>query len=45
LPPGELFSQANENSVVRVLLVGDAEVREEDIANGSYTRSLIFIRV
>jgi competence protein ComEC len=47
-PPGELFSETNDNSVTillthgtsRVLLTGDAEAREEVyMANGSYTRS------
>ena len=46
-PPGELFSETNDNSVaillsygtVRVLLAGDAEAREEEyIANRCYTR-------
>ena len=45
-PPGELFSEPNDNSVAilltygtaRVLLVGDAEAREEAcVANGPYT--------
>jgi hypothetical protein len=43
---GELFSETNDNSVAlltcgkaRVLLVGDAEAREEEyMASGSYTR-------
>ncbi len=47
-PPGELFSETNDNSVAilltygtaRVLLAGDAEAREEAyVANGPYTRS------
>jgi competence protein ComEC len=46
-PPGELFSETNDNSVAillsygtaRVLLAGDAEAREEYVAEGSYTRS------
>ncbi len=47
-PPGELFSETNDNSVAillsygtaRVLLAGDAEAREEEfMANGLYTRS------
>jgi competence protein ComEC len=46
-PPGELFSETNDNSVAvllsygatRVLLAGDAEAREEYMANGPYTRS------
>jgi hypothetical protein len=41
-PPGELFSETNDNSVAllltygmaRVLLTGDAEAREEYIAKG-----------
>jgi hypothetical protein len=46
LPPGELFSETNDNSVAillsygtaRVLLAGDAEAREEEyMANGSGT--------
>jgi competence protein ComEC len=46
-PPGELFSETNDNSVAillsygtaRVLLAGDAEAREEEyMANGSCTR-------
>jgi competence protein ComEC len=46
-PPGELFSETNDNSVAilltygtaRVLLAGDAEAREEEyMASGSYTR-------
>jgi competence protein ComEC len=46
-PPGELFSETNDNSVAillsygtaRVLLADDAEAREEYVAEGSYTRS------
>ena len=47
-PPGELFSETNDNSVAilltygtsRVLLAGDAEAREEEyMASGSCTRS------
>jgi beta-lactamase superfamily II metal-dependent hydrolase len=47
-PPGELFSETNDNSVAilltyataRVLLAGDAEAREEEyMASGPYTRS------
>jgi competence protein ComEC len=47
-PPGELFSETNDNSVAillsygtaRVLLAGDAEAREEEyMAGGPYTRS------
>jgi competence protein ComEC len=46
-PPGELFSETNDNSVAilltygtaRVLLAGDAAAREEEyMANGPYTR-------
>jgi competence protein ComEC len=46
-PPGELYSDTNNNSVAtlltyataRVLLAGDAEAREEEyMASGSYTR-------
>jgi competence protein ComEC len=45
-PPGELFSETNDNSVAillsygtaRVLLAGDTEVREEHTASGSCTR-------
>ncbi len=44
-PPGELFSETNDNSVAilltygtaRVLLAGDAEAREEYVAGGFYT--------
>jgi len=45
-PPGELFSETNDNSVVllltygtaRVQLAGDAEAREEEyMAGGPYT--------
>jgi hypothetical protein len=48
-PPGELFSETNDNSVAilltsgtaRVLLAGDAEAREEEyMAGGPYTGSL-----
>ena len=47
-PPGELFSETNDNSVAvlltygtaRVLLAGDAEAKEEEyMANASCTRS------
>jgi beta-lactamase superfamily II metal-dependent hydrolase len=47
-PPGELFSETNNNSVAiqltyaiaRVLLIGDAETRQEKYtASGHYTRS------
>ena len=53
-PPGELFSETNDNSVAilltyataRVLLAGDAEAREEEyMANGPYTGSLTVINV
>jgi len=45
-PPGELFSETNDNSVAillthgtaRVLLAGDAEAREEYIANDCCAR-------
>jgi competence protein ComEC len=46
-PPGELFSETNDNSVAilltygtaRVLLAGDAEARDKEyMAEGSYTR-------
>jgi competence protein ComEC len=46
-PPGELFSETNDNSVAilltygtaRVLLASDAEAKEEEyLANSSYTR-------
>ena len=52
-PPGELFSETNDNSVAillsygsaRVLLAGDAEAREEEyMANGPYTGPLTVIR-
>jgi beta-lactamase superfamily II metal-dependent hydrolase len=51
-PPGELFSETNDNSVAilltygpaRVLLAGDAEAREEEyMAGGPYTGSLTVI--
>jgi len=53
-PPGELFSETNDNSVAilltygpaRVLLAGDAEAREEEyMANGPYTRPQTVINV
>jgi competence protein ComEC len=53
-PPGELFSETNDNSVAilltyataRVLLAGDAEGREEKyMASGPYTGPLTVIRV
>jgi competence protein ComEC len=54
-PPGELFSETNDNSVAilltygpaRVLLLaGDAEAREEEyMANGPYTRPQTVINV
>jgi beta-lactamase superfamily II metal-dependent hydrolase len=45
-PPGELFSETNDNSVAillsygtaRVLLSGDTQAREEHMAGGTYTR-------
>jgi competence protein ComEC len=45
-PPGELFSETNDNSVAilltygpaRILLAGHAEVREEPMVSGSYAR-------
>jgi beta-lactamase superfamily II metal-dependent hydrolase len=48
-PPGELYSETNDNSVAilltygtaRVLLAGDAEGREEEyMASGPYTGAL-----
>jgi competence protein ComEC len=53
-PPGELFSETNDNSVAillsygpaRVLLAGDAEAREEEyMASGPYTGPLTVIKV
>ena len=53
-PPGELFSETNDNSVAilstygpaRVLLAGDAEAREEEhIANRRYSGPLTVIKV
>ncbi len=53
-PPGELFSETNDNSVAillsygaaRVLLAGDAEAREEAyMASGPYTGPLTVINV
>jgi competence protein ComEC len=53
-PPGELFSETNDNSVAilltygtsRVLLAGDAEAREEEyMANGLYTGPLTVLKV
>jgi competence protein ComEC len=53
-PPGELFSETNDNSVAilltygtaRVLLAGDAEAKEEEyMANGPYTGPLTVINV
>ena len=53
-PPGELFSETNDNSVAilltygtaRVLLAGDAEAREEEyMAGGPYTGPLTVINV
>ncbi|MCA1848881.1 MAG: MBL fold metallo-hydrolase, partial [Actinobacteria bacterium] len=53
-PPGELFSEANDNSVAillsygtaRVLLAGDAEAKEEEyMASGPYTGPLTVLKV
>ncbi len=53
-PPGELFSETNDNSVAilltygtaRVLLAGDAEAREEEyMASGPYTGPLTILKV
>jgi beta-lactamase superfamily II metal-dependent hydrolase len=52
-PPGELFSETNDNSVAillsygraRVLLAGDAEAREEYMAGEPYTGPLTVINV
>jgi competence protein ComEC len=53
-PPGELFSETNDNSVAilltygtaRVLLAGDAEASEEEyMASGPYTGPLTGVRV
>jgi competence protein ComEC len=53
-PPGELFSETNDNSMAtlltyataRVLLAGDAEAREEEYtANRCYTRPQAVINV
>jgi competence protein ComEC len=53
-PPGELFSETNDNSVAilltygtaRVLLAGDAEAREEQyMAGGPYTGPLTLLKV
>src|SRR5215218_4585387 len=53
-PPGELFSETNDNSVAilltygtaRVLLAGDAEAREEEyMASGQYTGPLTVLKV
>ena len=53
-PPGELFSETNDNSVAillsygtaRILLAGDAEAKEEEyMANGPYTGPLTVINV
>jgi beta-lactamase superfamily II metal-dependent hydrolase len=53
-PPGELFSETNDNSVAilltygtaRILLAGDAEAREEEyMAGGPYTGPLTLINV
>lgn len=53
-PPGELFSETNDNSVgillthgtARVLLAGDAEKKSEEyMSNGSYTGPLTVLKV
>ena len=53
-PPGEFFSETNDNSVAilltygpaRILLAGDAEAREEEyMANGPYTGPLTVLKV
>ena len=53
-PPGELFSETNDNSVAillsygtaRILLAGDAEAKEEEyMASGPYTGPLTVINV
>jgi competence protein ComEC len=53
-PPGELFSETNDNSVAilltygtaRVLLAGDAEAQEEEyMASGPYTGPLTVINI
>jgi competence protein ComEC len=53
-PPGELFSETNDDSVAilltygaaRILLAGDAEAREEEyMANGPYTGPLTVLKV
>ena len=53
-PPGELFSETNDNSVAillsygtaRILLAGDAEAKEEEyMASGPYTGPPTVIRV
>jgi competence protein ComEC len=53
-PPGELFSETNDNSVAillsyvtaHILLAGDAEAREEEyMASGPYTGPLTVINV
>ena len=53
-PPGELFSETNDNSVAilltygaaRILLAGDAEAREEEyMAGGPYTGPLTVVNV
>ncbi len=53
-PPGELFSETNDNSVAillsygtaRILLAGDAEAREEEyMANGPYTGLLTMVNI
>ena len=53
-PPGDLFSETNDNSVAillsyaraRILLAGDAEAREEEyMASGPYTGPLTVLNV
>jgi len=52
-PPSELFSETNDNSVAilltygtaRILLAGDADAREEYMANGPYMKPFTVIRV
>ena len=53
-PPGELYSETNDNSVAilltygtaRILLAGDAEAREEEyMAGGPYTGPLTLVNV
>jgi hypothetical protein len=52
-PPGQLFSEANDNSVAillthgtaRILLAGNLEAREEYMTGGLYTEPLTIIYV